>query len=71
MHIHWFVMCSVVENRIIPEISQPGIFMQNSVILEASSSQELYSGSTKSEQLKLEVVPLSRNDVSITELHPP
>ncbi|TXG47161.1 hypothetical protein EZV62_026455 [Acer yangbiense] len=41
------------------------------IVVEASSSQEYYSGSTRSDQLKNEVVPLSRNDVSmITELLP-
>ena len=53
MHTHWVAMCSVLENFTIPENTKPGFFMQNSVILEASQSQEHYSGSTKSKQLKL------------------
>ncbi|TXG48155.1 hypothetical protein EZV62_027449 [Acer yangbiense] len=35
------------------------------------SSQEHCSGSTKSDKIKNMVFPFSRNDVSITELHPP
>ncbi|KAK0579711.1 hypothetical protein LWI29_030188 [Acer saccharum] len=61
----------ISENVTLPPPSKPGFFMQNSVVVEASSSQEYYSGSTRSDQLKNEVVPLSRNDVSmITELLP-
>ena len=70
MHTHWVAICSVLENLTISENTKPGFFMQNSVILEESPSQEHYSGSTKSDQVKNEVVPMSRNDVTITELHP-
>ncbi|KAL5841908.1 hypothetical protein ACOSQ3_012511 [Xanthoceras sorbifolium] len=68
-------MASVVvmlssENVTLPAPSKPGFFMQNSNILEASSSQEHHSGSTESDQPKIELVPLTRNDVSITELYP-
>ncbi|KAH7569096.1 hypothetical protein JRO89_XS06G0104900 [Xanthoceras sorbifolium] len=62
------MLCS--ENVTLPAPSKPGFFMQNSNILEASSSQEHHSGSTESDQPKIKLVPLTRNDVSITELYP-
>ncbi|KAK2637368.1 hypothetical protein Ddye_032160 [Dipteronia dyeriana] len=67
------------ENVTLSAPSKPGFFMHNSVIREASSSsssssslspQKYYSGSTKSDQVKNVVVPMSRNDVTITELCP-